>query len=123
MQLTQSTIDDLQTDFVLFGLVLNYLFNIFYYFYIYKKKILKDTDYQEWLGKNKIHYNVNLILIILSCSCSFKIHRIVYCRYFGFSFFKAKLESVDEVNDFINFSFFKFYYYKLIINKYINIYI
>ena len=45
MQLTQSTIDDLQTDFVLFGLVLNYLFNIFYYFYIYKKKILKDTDY------------------------------------------------------------------------------
>ncbi|KAL4459787.1 hypothetical protein ABPG74_003313 [Tetrahymena malaccensis] len=69
------------------GFILIYLFNLIY-FILYKKSISKDTSFMEWelSHKNKMCKNVS---IFLSCLISFKIQKIIFCKYFNQNFFKV----------------------------------
>ncbi|KAL4506714.1 hypothetical protein ABPG72_000285 [Tetrahymena utriculariae] len=80
------------------GFALIYLFNLVY-FILYKKIISKDISFMEWelSHKNKMCKNIS---IFLSCLISFKIQKIIFCKYFNQNFFKAKLKDIDLLSPF-----------------------
>ncbi|EAR90771.2 transmembrane protein, putative (macronuclear) [Tetrahymena thermophila SB210] len=80
------------------GFVLIYLFNLVYYI-LYRKTISKDTSFMEWelSHKNRMCKNVS---IFFSCLISFKIQKIIFCKYFNQNFFKAKLKDIDLLSPF-----------------------
>ncbi|KAL4507260.1 hypothetical protein ABPG72_002053 [Tetrahymena utriculariae] len=82
----------------LLGFLIIYLFN-FVYFILYKKKISQDSSFMEWQlqHKNKICKNVS---IFFACFVSFKIQKIIFCKYFNQNFFKAKLKDIDLLSPF-----------------------
>ncbi|EAR99021.4 transmembrane protein, putative (macronuclear) [Tetrahymena thermophila SB210] len=86
------------------GFVLIYLIN-FVYFMLYKKNISPDPSFMEWQlqHKNRICKNVS---IFFSCVISFKIQKIIFCKYFNQIFFKAKLKDIDLLTPFNKMSIF-----------------
>ena len=78
------------------ALVLNLLCNIASYI-AYRRHLLVDAEFQQWLESSPVNRHTNNIVRFFSLLVSHKFGRIVYSRYFGFSFFKAKLSSIDSL--------------------------
>ena len=54
-----------------------------------------DKEYQKWEQTTKTHKFTALALRVVGTLMSFKLSRALFCKYYGFKFFKAKLTSVD----------------------------
>ena len=77
------------------AIIFNGIFNIIHMFLV-KKYIKSDDKFKEWVKERIIHNVVTWIVDILSVLCSFKSYRILFCRYFSFSFFKSELVDIDK---------------------------
>ena len=78
---------------LLAAFLIHYICNIAS-FIVYKKYISVDIDYKQWL-ESKTNRVSALIIRMLALISTHKFTRILYSRYFGFSFFKAKMSSTD----------------------------
>lgn len=63
-------------------------------FVVYRNVIKLDDDYVNWLSLNHTHRACNLVMNIFGLIFSFKMTRLLFSKYFGFDFFKAKLSSI-----------------------------
>ncbi|CAD8124509.1 unnamed protein product [Paramecium sonneborni] len=72
------------------GLTLNLLFNIAHFILVYQN-IWNDKDFIQWQASSLKNKVTNYILISLSILIAYPIYKLIMSRYFGFSFFKAKL--------------------------------
>ncbi|CAK61267.1 unnamed protein product (macronuclear) [Paramecium tetraurelia] len=86
--------NDMYYFWILVGsVVLNWLFNVAHLLLV-KQKIWSDQDFMRWQAstlKNKI---TNYILISLSLILAYPLYKLIMSRYFGFTFFKAKMVDI-----------------------------
>ena len=87
-------VGNVQTLPILFGFLILYGLNAANY-YLFSKKIMIDPEYINWLKINHTHQITHKVIEVFGCLFHFKISRILFCRYFGFDFFKAKLTEIS----------------------------
>jgi hypothetical protein len=66
-------------------------------FYLYKIVYLKDSEFRLWLKQEDTNRIANTMIRIVSLLISHKFSKIIYSRFFGFSFYKAKLTSIEKL--------------------------
>lgn len=66
-------------------------------FYNYRSVFLKDLEFKGWLRVDETNRIANIITRILCLLISFKFSKILFCRFFGFSYLKARLSSIEKL--------------------------
>ncbi|CAD8210851.1 unnamed protein product [Paramecium pentaurelia] len=78
---------------IIVSLALNYVFNILHLIFVYQK-IWNDHDFLRWQSSSLKNKVTNFILLSLSILISYPLYKLIMSRYFGFSFFKAKIVNI-----------------------------
>ena len=78
------------------GLVINVIINIVYTC-LYYRYIKADEKYLEWEEAKGIHRCTSSVILYVGLFTSFKFSRALYSKFYGFSFFKAKLTGIDKL--------------------------
>lgn len=68
----------------------NYLTNIIHYILVITK-INSDPDFIRWKAASFKNRFSNLVFLSISLLLTFPSHKMIMSRYFGFTFFKAKM--------------------------------
>jgi len=62
-----------------------------------KKTLYSDTAFLEWLAESQKNNVSTNIILTLSLFTSWKWQRLILSRYFGFSFFSAKVTTTENL--------------------------
>ncbi|CAD8210192.1 unnamed protein product [Paramecium octaurelia] len=82
---------------ILMGSVgLNYLFNAIHLVLVYQK-IWNDQDFLRWQASSLKNKSTNVILVSFSILFAYPLYKLIMSRYFGFSFFKAKIVDIKPL--------------------------
>jgi hypothetical protein len=77
-------------------IALSFVFNLVY-LTIYCKSLKKDAEFEDWLKEGSVNRFTNAFVLFVSLFTSFKIHRIIYSKFFGFSFFSARILERNKI--------------------------
>ncbi|KRX07395.1 Insulin-like growth factor binding protein, N-terminal [Pseudocohnilembus persalinus] len=80
---------------LLIGIIFSYVINIFFAF-AFCCHYGKDKSYKKWKNETYSHKVSSKFIQIIGLLFTFKVYRILYCRYFDYSFFNMKLDSISK---------------------------